>query len=148
MITIRGTTSTDIVIVIGRGPFKDKAGALQICEEYWRRSLLSWTGCVDEVPGCVWGLVAPSLMNDSAYLWLITCDIVDDHRFTFVRQSRIVVDKMLNEDFPVIRGHSVVGDDRSRRWLKWLGVTFEEPILGLDGKVVLEPFILRRAVRG
>ncbi len=147
MIEIRPATLADVLAVLFQGPLRDNEMAPQACRQYWMASLESWAGCVDGNAACVWGLISPSMMSDSAYLWLVTSDLVDHHRFTFVRQSQMIIERLL-VDFPIINGHAMVGDVRAKRWLKWLGVTFEEPIRGLDGKIVLVPFTLRRTLRG
>lgn len=147
MISIRPAKLGDIEHVILRGMFKDVPTALCVCKQYWFASVESWVGCVDDEPACVWGLIAPSMMSEAAYLWLITCDLVDEHKFTFVRQSQMIIQRLL-QDFPLIEGHAIVGEERARRWLKWLGVSFGDPIQGLDGKMLLLPFTLRSNSRG
>lgn len=147
MIEIRSATLADVLAVIFQGPLRDDPMAPSACTLYWKTSMESWAGCVNGAAACVWGLIAPSMMSDSAYLWLVTSNLVDHHRFTFVRQSQMIIDRLL-EDFPLIKGHAMAGDERAKRWLKWLGVTFEEPIRGNDGKIVLVPFTLRRTLRG
>lgn len=141
MIEIRQAASGDI-----RGVVSDEAEAL-ICIKYLDASLFKWTGLVDKEVACIWGLVAPSILSDSAYLWLITTPVIDDHKFTFIRHSQMIMKGML-EDFPLITGHVIAGHIRSKRWLQWLGVTFKPPIVCRDGEIKLIPFELRRILRG
>ena len=87
-------------------------------------SSVLWTGFVDEEPACMWGLVPPTLLSDSAYLWLLITDLVKDHQFAFVRHSQIEIEKML-EVYPLIVGHCDRRNPASVRWLKWLGAVFD-----------------------
>ena len=108
--------------------------------QLFQRCLLTttklWVGMVDGVLVCVWGLIPPTLFLDQAYLWLYTTEAVKDHEFIFVRHSQRAVEEMLKE-FPTIIGHVKAGEDRSIRWLKWLGAEYSEPA----GKLI--PFIIR-----
>jgi hypothetical protein len=120
--------------------------SIMVCGAYLRASVTAWTGLIHPSGiACIWGLVSPTVLSDSAYLWLLTTPVVDDHKFTFVRHSQLVLDRML-EDFPTIVGHVLADQTRSKRWLKWLGVTFEPSIQA--GSTHLTPFKLRRALRG
>ncbi len=92
----------------------------------------------------MWGVIPPTLLSDSAYLWSYSDQdaFSDDKdkpslRFIAMQKSREAVAEML-EEWPVIFGHSSVGEDNSIRWLRWLGAEFLEP----DGKLI--PFIIRR----
>lgn len=85
-----------------------------------------WIGEVDEKMVAFWGLIPPTLMSDTAYLWLYTTEHFHAHVFQFIRQSRLAVDEMLSH-YPTIVGHGVVGNARSLRWLRWLGAQFGEP---------------------
>jgi hypothetical protein len=92
----------------------------------------------------MWGLIAPTIFSEQAYLWLITTDLVDEHKFTFVRHSQMVIRGML-EQFPLIVGHVLWEQSRSKKWLKLLGVKFGRPI---EGKTRIVPFELRRSYIG
>ncbi len=87
-------------------------------------SSIVWTGFVNEEPACMWGLAPPTLLSDSAYLWLITTELVKDHQFPFVRHSQIEMEKML-QAYPLIVGHCDLRHPNSVRWLKWLGAVFD-----------------------
>ena len=139
MITVRKAKIGDF-----HGIVPDPAG-LQACGAYFNSSLFAWTGLVDDRIACIWGLVAPSILSDSAYLWLLTSDLVDEHKFTFVRHSQMILKSML-EDFPLITGHVLADQERSKKWLKWLGVIFKPSIDA--GQTRLIPFELRRAISG
>lgn len=86
---------------------------------------------------CVWGLVPPTIMSNSAYLWLQVLAPIEPYQFVFVRHSQRAIEMAL-EKYPVIVGHCRVGAETSMRWLRWLGARFAEP----DGMLV--PFIIKR----
>lgn len=86
-----------------------------------------WLGFKDDKVLCVWGLIAPTLLSDQAYLWIYTTEYMKEHVFGFVRHSQRAVEEMLKL-YPTICGHSISGDAKSIRWLKWLGAEFHEPI--------------------
>jgi hypothetical protein len=121
VVLIEKARNVDIVDIVRRSSVANQPQAIQIMRDYLRRSVEAWTGTIDGQVACVWGLVAPSIISDEAYLWLLTTDVVDQHQFIFVRHSQIVVEKML-ERYPIIRGTVVEGELRSIRWLKWLGM--------------------------
>lgn len=129
MITIRQVHSVNSADVIARSPVKHVAGAERKLDHCIALSAVTWVGCVDEEVACVWGLVPPTLLSTQAYLWLITTDLVTEHPFLFVRHSQMVVKNILKE-YPVITGHAGVGEDRSIRWLRWLGARMFDPDKG------------------
>ena len=91
-----------------------------------RLSEVSWVGMVDGEVLCFYGLIPPSLISDTAYLWLQTAPALNEHVFTFVRNSQIVIRDMLKY-YPRIVGDCRLVDDRAIVWLKWLGATFGSP---------------------
>ncbi len=100
-----------------------------------------WSGWYGDRLACVWGLVPPSLMSDSAYLWLYTTDAIKDHEFMFVRYSQRMIEQML-ELYPRITGMTQAGATDSIRWLRWLGASFGEP----QGTFI--PFVIRKKTNG
>lgn len=96
-----------------------------------------WGGRYNGDIRCLWGLIPPTLLSEEAYLWLHVIEPVADCEFLFVRHSQKAVAKAL-ERFPQIVGHCEVGEDRSIRWVKWLGGVFGEP----HGQLV--PFVIRK----
>lgn len=103
----------------------------ELNQETMRRSMMNsrwvWVGREDEKVLGFWGLIPPTLLSDRAYLWLMTTPHMREHVFVFVRYSQRVVQEMLAE-YPLIVGHCTAGQDKSFRWLRWLGAQFGEPI--------------------
>lgn len=87
-----------------------------------------WVVRLNEVPVCAWGLVLPTLLSSTAYLWMITidADAAQGHEFVLVRHSQIVIRHLL-ERYDTIVGHCEITEARSIRWLRWLGATFGSP---------------------
>lgn len=96
--------------------------------EKFAKSSVVWAGYHQDKLKALWGLMAPTLMSDSAYLWLHLVEPITDCEFIFVRRSRIAIEKALTH-FPTIIGHCERYDRRAQRWLTWLGATFGPPDL-------------------
>lgn len=92
-----------------------------------RNSSRTWAGLLDGRLVCMWGLIPPTLMSDTAYLWLITTKHLHGHEFLFIRHSQRAVKAML-EEFPEIVGHTLIENRRAIQWLRWLGAVFGPPI--------------------
>ncbi len=109
-------------------------------QETMHRSIMNssrvWIGYEGDKILCTWGLIAPTILSDRAYLWLWTTEHMHEHVFIFVRYSQLAVREMLNH-YPVIVGHAQAGKDKSIRWLRWLGAVFGEP----QGQLI--PFEIR-----
>lgn len=120
----------DVIDVIRRSPVAGVSNAKEILSRYLQSSILSWAGFVDGEVACVWGLISGSFISSEAYLWLHTTDLALEHQFCFIRHSQRMVKEML-QIYPCISGHVVAGQDKSIRWLKWLGVKFQAEDGGL-----------------
>lgn len=106
-----------------------------------RASPKLWVGAIEDRLVCLWGILAPTLLSETAYLWLHTTDALKGNEFVFVRQSQRVIAEMRSQ-YPRIVGHCVVGEEQSIRWLKFLGARFLEP----DGRLV--PFEIKARADG
>ena len=135
MVIIDQASSVDLRAISMAAQYTD--GELRAIATCGSLSAMMWKGIVDGRTAALWGVIPGSILSDRAYLWLITNDHMDKHTFILVRHSQRVVEELLRE-FPVIAGHCEVGQDRSIRWLKWLGARFGEP----DGARI--PFEIRR----
>lgn len=102
-----------------------------------RNSTRIWVGMDGDNLVAMWGLIPPSLMSETAYLWLFTTEHLREHVFSFIRQSQRAVEEMLIY-YPVIVGHTMSANRRAIQWLRWLGAEFGDPI---NGKVI--PFTIK-----
>ena len=113
----------DVHDVISRSPVAGVPNAEQVLKRWLRSSEEVWLGMHDERVACVWGLAPPSTISNRAYLWLLTTDLVSEHKFIFVRHSQLVIEDALKR-YPVIIGHVAVENHQARKWLRWLGASF------------------------
>lgn len=121
-----GIGAETVADVVGRSPISDVADAERTLIGFICSSDSTWIGSVDGQVACIWGLMEPSILSDRAYLWLLTTDVVDEHKFLLVRHSQRWIEDMLRT-YSAIIGDVHVEDLRAIRWIKWLGATFGEP---------------------
>lgn len=138
MITIQKTVDVDLRDVLLHSPVASVLGAEEILRECMYRSIEVRYGLVDSEVACMWGLIPPTLLSTTAYLWLLTTDIVAEHKFLFIRHSQRYIEEALNI-YPTIIGDCLVGNRAAKRWLQWLGAEFTEPV---GGRI---PFTIRAA---
>lgn len=119
----------DIREIIKRSPVASVPDAEDILRDCMYRSVSIRYGFLDGEVACMWGLIPPTLLSDSAWLWLLTTDIVAEHKFLFIRNSQRWIEEAL-EIYPCIKGDVILDNAPAKRWLKWLGATFQEPIHG------------------
>jgi hypothetical protein len=86
-----------------------------------------WIGDVDGEVFGFWGLIAPTLCSNRAYLWFYATDSFCRHIFRFIRHSREVTAELLSY-YPILVGHGRSDDAKSLRWLKWCGAEFGAPV--------------------
>jgi len=95
--------------------------------EFAYRSQFSWISENDDDILCFYGLIAPTLLSDQAYLWMHTTPMLKEHTFVLIRHSQRAIKSMLNV-FDTIHGHCEIGADRSQAWLRLLGAKFDDPV--------------------
>lgn len=138
-ITIQSGPAANIRDVINRSPVKDIPGAFDIMRECLFRSIEIYQGKLDGEVACLWGLIPPTLLSDSAYLWLLTTDIVAEHKFLFIRHSQRYIEEALKH-WPTIHGDVIGPNPAARKWLGFLGAEFGQEV---GGRL---PFTIRRKV--
>src|SRR5262245_6511359 len=126
--------------VLRRSPVAQVPGARFILDSVLHRSVV-YRGMLNGEVACVWGLIQPTLLSHSAYMWLLTTDIVAEHKFLFIRYSQLFVEDML-ELYPRLVGDVILPNPSAVKWLKWLGAEFE-PVDGGRMK-----FVIRRKPSG
>ena len=112
--------------IISRSKVAHVPGADQTLTHCLSISCHWWAGMIDGQAACVFGLVAPCILSNEAYLWLLTTDLAEAHPFLLVRYSQMMLKEMLAK-FPKITGHCELSDARARRWVRWLGGKFGYP---------------------
>src|SRR5689334_9960766 len=137
MIQIQEATSFGARRVFERSGIKDIPGAGETLDTLLIRSTVRHIGLVNGEVAAVWGLIPQSLLSNQAYLWLLTTDLAEAHKFLMVRYSQMFVEQALRH-YEKIVGHCEAGNFGAKRWVKWLGGEFGPG----DGKKV--PFQIKR----
>lgn len=96
-----------------------------------------YMGLVSGELACVWGLIPPSMMSNTAYLWLYTSSLVEEHKFLFVRHSQRWVEECLKQ-YDSLIGFCRSDNHQAIRWIEWLGGEFKKP---QDGR---KDFVIRK----
>lgn len=124
MISTKATTreiTRELILEMHDGVLTDEdLLALETCTS---QATYLWIGYVHDRPVCAWGLVSPTLLADSAYIWLYATPAIDEYKFQFVRHSQIVMEGM-RELYPQIFGVTRADNPRAVRWLTWLGAKY------------------------
>lgn len=90
-----------------------------------RQSTVIWAGWFDGRLACLWGVIAPNLLSQTAYLWLHAGEGIAGNEFMFIRQSQRVIEE-LKKQYKSIVGHCLIGEEKSQRWLRMLGAKFSK----------------------
>ena len=101
----------------------------------------AWVAHYEGEVAAMWGLYRPNLLIDSAFLWMVTTELVEKHPFLMARYGRLLLDTMMLNHSSI---YGVVHPEykRSHRWLKFLRFEILEPAW-VNGKLV-RPFIRRK----
>lgn len=106
-----------------------------------RSSLSAWTGTVDDVPVCMFG-VSPGELGEGRP-WMIGTEDLDRFAVIFLRRCRGQVERMLDLK-PVLANYISVDNLRAIQWLTWLGFTLETPVPWGRSRQLFHRFELRR----
>ena len=90
------------------------------------RSTVAWSWVVDGEVACMFGIVAPNLLDSVAYPWFLTTPLVEKHARPFARACRDLLPELLGMH-PKLVGMVDARHKLSVRWLQWLGATLDEP---------------------
>lgn len=92
---------------------------------------------LDGTIAAAWGLIPPTVLSESAYVWLLTTPLAEQRKFLLVRYSQMFVEEMLKEH-PMLIGDVILPNPSAVRWITWLGGEFLKPV---GGRI---PFVIRR----
>lgn len=92
-----------------------------------RKSVHAWTAIVDGRPEVMFGIGEINVLTGIYAPWLLGTDAVETHYVQFLRRSVDFRDQLLRR-YPVMRNFVDDRNKASKRWLKWLGATFSEPV--------------------
>lgn len=85
-----------------------------------------WTGLIDGVPICMFGVVPASLVESVGRPWMIGTPAVEKFDRIFLKHCHEVVKNMASE-YKTLYNFVDLRNKKAIRWLKWLGFTMEEP---------------------
>jgi hypothetical protein len=126
VVRIEQRRDCDVHDIISRS-YGENLATEDLLRRWLRISESVWIGMYDDQVACVWGIHPSSMISDKAYMWMLATDLVDQHRFIFVRHSQLIVEQTLKR-YPIIIGTVKVGNDRARKWLRWLGAEIGPPV--------------------
>lgn len=86
---------------------------------------MAWTGTVDGVPVCMFGVAPLSVMGGIGSPWLLGTPKMERVPLTFLRLNREYVARML-ERYGHLVNHVDARNRVSIRWLRWLGFHVDE----------------------
>lgn len=136
-VAIRKATFDDLHAILYRSPMHTIQGADDVMSSCYLFSEGAWVGQINGDLACAWGLIPPTILSDTAYIWLITTPLVEEHKFIFTRHSQLIVEQILQR-YSTVCGECLRDDVGAIRWVKWLGGKFEFP----EGKKVR--FVIRK----
>lgn len=85
----------------------------------------AFTGLIDGVPVCMWGVVRPSFLFDVGTPWMVGTVDLDRHAMKFLRRCRRPL-LALFEGYDKLENYVDARNVRSIEWLRFMGFTVEE----------------------
>lgn len=89
----------------------------------FRESVTSYTATIHGEPILMTGIVPTYFLGSSAVIWMLATDQINEIPVKFVRQSRIIIGKFL-EQYPHLYNYVDMKNTESIKWLKWCGAEF------------------------
>lgn len=126
-VTITSRTNYSLRDILERSENAKIPGAEEILRECLYRSREVRFGLVDGDLACMWGLIPPTILSSTAWLWLVTTEIVAENKFLFIRHSQRWIEEAL-KIYPEIIGDCLLSNASAQRWLRWLGAEFHQPV--------------------
>ncbi len=136
-VEIHKNAAVNPIDVIAKSPVSGVPDAVETLVGYLAQSHSKFVGYYEGQIACVMGLIPPTCLSTSAYIWLLHTDLVEAHKFLFIRHSRMWIADVLKL-YSSIYGHVDPTHPERIRWLKWLGAEFGPA----DGRLV--PFRISR----
>lgn len=86
----------------------------------------TFTGLCDGVPVCIFGVIPQSMVGNTATIWLISSEKINDCPITFLRMGKKRLLE-LSAHYGMLYNYVDARYAESVKWLKWLGFTIHEP---------------------
>lgn len=94
-------------------------------EQGLEHSVQTWTGLIDGVPCCMFGVAKVDWSDEIAACWMVGTDAVDRHPMAFLRGSRMAFAEMLKL-YPTLCNYVDARHSKAIQWLSWLGAEIRE----------------------
>jgi hypothetical protein len=118
---MRKADMEEVAVSSGRGPFT----ALR---ESLKSSAQAFTGMVEDVPVCMFGVGVLDILGGVGSPWLLGTDLVEKNAMAFLRRSKVYV-RQMTDTFPYLYNYVDARNTLSIKWLKWLGFEMaDEPV--------------------
>lgn len=85
----------------------------------------AFTGMVDDVPVCMWGVVTDSVIFRSGIPWMVCSKGVERVAKTFLKESKPLMVKLC-DGYDRLDNYVDARNTRTMGWLKWMGFEFSE----------------------
>lgn len=122
----READAAELMAVCGMTPEEAMTQGLE-------NSIQAWTGLIDGVPCCMFGVARVDWSNEMGACWMTGTDLIDRHPLVFLRGSRVAFGEMLKL-FPALCNYVDSRHSKAIQWLRWLGAEIREPqAYGLAG---------------
>lgn len=92
-----------------------------------RKSSVAYTALVNGVPEVMFGVGDINILAGVGAPWLLGTEAVERHYVAFLRGSVKWRNQLLRR-YPVMRNFVDDRNKAAKRWLKWLGFTFSDPV--------------------
>lgn len=92
----------------------------------FQSSLEAWCWLIDDVPACVFGVSAESILSGVGTPWLLSSHLLPRQQMAFLRRYRPFLAEMLAL-FPLLRNWVDARYVQSVAWLRWMGFTILPP---------------------
>ncbi len=116
-LTIRDADRDELAALYAQAPE-------EILTQSFCLSKLCWTGLVDDVPICMFGVV--ELEPGTGRPWMIGTTLLEKHQIVFLRNCRDMVEAM-HLCFDHLENYVDARNKMVITWLKWLGFKFDAP---------------------
>lgn len=91
----------------------------------YEMSEAAWVGLIDGVPACAFGVVRTSLLSSVGVPWLLATPEFEEQGLEIVRLSK-TYSNLMRGKFRLLMNYVDARQEKSIRWLRWLGFTLEE----------------------
>jgi hypothetical protein len=92
----------------------------------YRKSFLRWTALMDDRPIAVFGVAPMTLMGTTGIVWLLGTDDASKAGARLARATKKCVMECLGM-FKRLENYVDDRNELSKKWIKWLGFTIENP---------------------